>query len=312
MKTQHIINISGGKDSAACYLLALKKGIEFRAVFADTGNEHEYTYEFLEYLPKVTGGPAVEIIRADFSGQIAKKRKTVAEKWKKDGVSPAQIKKALALLQPTGNPFLDMCLWKGRFPSAKARFCTEELKVFPLTFQVFFPALKKGPVLSWQGVRADESRARSTLPSFNRDDTGVYIWRPILKWTAEQVFDLHREMGVEPNRLYKLGFARVGCMPCIMARKMDVREMARRFPEHVERILAWEDLVSGTSKRGISTFFAADKVPGADGYDPEKDGYHRIDEVARWSETDRGGRQFNIFTATEELPSCASVYRLCE
>lgn len=311
-KTQHIVNVSGGKDSAACYLLARKKGVDFRAVFADTGNEHEFTYEFLDYLPKVTGGPKIEIIRADFSEQIKKKRKTVREKWKKDGVPKAKIKRALEILKPTGNPFLDMCLWKGRFPSTKARFCTEELKVFPLTFQVLFPALKNGRVLSWQGVRADESHARSKLPSFNRDDTGAYIWRPILKWTAKQVFDLHREMGVEPNKLYKLGFARVGCMPCIMARKMDVREMARRFPEHVERILEWEELVSGASKRGISTFFPADKVPDAPDYDPEASGYHRIDEVARWAETDRGGRQLNLFTASEELPSCASVYRLCE
>lgn len=309
---QHIVNVSGGKDSAACYLLALKKGIEFRAVFADTGNEHEYTYEFLDYLPKITGGPKIEIIRADFSEQIKRKRQTVREKWKKDGVPPAQIKKALKLLKPTGNPFLDMCLWKGRFPSTKARFCTEELKVHPLTFQVFFPALKNGPVLSWQGVRSDESRARAKLPFWNRDDTGVYIWRPILRWSAEQVFDLHRQMGVEPNKLYKIGFARVGCMPCIMARKMDVREMARRFPEHVNRILEWELLVSQASKRGISTFFPADKAVAPGEYNPEEDGYYRIDEIARWSETDHGGRQLNLFTSSQEPPSCASVYGLCE
>jgi hypothetical protein len=36
-------------------------------------------------------------------------------------------RRALAVLHPTGNPFLDLCLWKGRFPSRKAQFCTEEL-----------------------------------------------------------------------------------------------------------------------------------------------------------------------------------------
>lgn len=29
---QHIVNISGGKDSTACYLLALQRGKPFRAV----------------------------------------------------------------------------------------------------------------------------------------------------------------------------------------------------------------------------------------------------------------------------------------
>lgn len=37
-------------------------------------------------------------------------------------------RRALAVLHPTGNPFLDLCLWKGRFPSRKAQFCTEHLK----------------------------------------------------------------------------------------------------------------------------------------------------------------------------------------
>lgn len=309
---QHIVNVSGGKDSAACYLLALKKGIEFRAVFADTGNEHEFTYEFLDYLPKVTGGPKIEIIRADFSEQINKKMECVKDKWRKDGVSDALIKRALEVLQPTGNPFLDMCLWKGRFPSTKARFCTEELKVHALTFQVFFPALKNGKVLSWQGIRADESRARAKLPFWNCDDTGVYIWRPLLRWSAKQVFDLHHEMGIEPNKLYKLGFSRVGCMPCIMARKIDIREMALRFPDHVERILEWEKLVSQASKRGESSFFSANKAPMPEGYDPEEQGYYQIDEIARWATTDRGGRQLNMFTSSEEPPSCASVYGLCE
>ena len=37
-------------------------------------------------------------------------------------------RRALAVLHPSGNPFLDLCLWKGRFPSRKAQFCTEHLK----------------------------------------------------------------------------------------------------------------------------------------------------------------------------------------
>ena len=34
----HIVNISGGKDSTATYLLALERGKPFRAVWADTGH----------------------------------------------------------------------------------------------------------------------------------------------------------------------------------------------------------------------------------------------------------------------------------
>ena len=48
--TQHIVNISGGKDSTACYLLALQRGATFRAVMADTGNEHPVTIDYAERL----------------------------------------------------------------------------------------------------------------------------------------------------------------------------------------------------------------------------------------------------------------------
>ena len=125
---QHIVNISGGKDSTATYLLALDRGVPFRAVMADTGNEHPDTIEYAERLGDRTGGPQVEVFRADFTERMAKKRAYVAEHWPEKGVPQAVVDRAIAALQPTGIPFLDLCLWKGRFPSRRAQFCTEFLK----------------------------------------------------------------------------------------------------------------------------------------------------------------------------------------
>src|SRR5690606_11326977 len=62
---QHLVNVSGGKDSTATYLLALEHGRPFRAVFADTGNEHEITYEYVARLAERTGGPEIEVVRGD-------------------------------------------------------------------------------------------------------------------------------------------------------------------------------------------------------------------------------------------------------
>jgi 3'-phosphoadenosine 5'-phosphosulfate sulfotransferase (PAPS reductase)/FAD synthetase len=56
------MNISGGKDSTAVYLLALRGG----AIMADTGREHPATVEYAERLEDRTGGPRVEMVRADF------------------------------------------------------------------------------------------------------------------------------------------------------------------------------------------------------------------------------------------------------
>src|SRR5690606_30845370 len=108
-------------------------------------------------------------VKADFTRQIEGKRKFIAEKWpvslvEECGMSPDEaaerIHRALEILKPTGNPFLDLCMWKGRFPSTKARFCTFDLKHEPVRTQVIVPALDEyDEVISWQGVRAQESPA---------------------------------------------------------------------------------------------------------------------------------------------------------
>lgn len=308
---QNIVSFSGGKDSTAIYLQALKWGLKFRAVLFDTGNEHEITLDYSRQISARTGGPDVEIRKADFSAKFERKRQTMREKWPVDGVPQERIDRALELFHPTGNPFLDMVMLKGRFPASQSRFCTDELKVLPMMFQVTLPALRNGPVVNWHGVRAQESKHRATYIRFARCDSGAAIWRPIHHWTHEQVFALHSEFGIEPNPLYKMGMGRVGCMPCIMARKSEIMEIAQRFPEHIERIAEWERIVSEVSKRGNGTFFAEGTAPYTDGYDPEKEGYYDIHQIVAWSKTSRGGRQMSM-DYTDKGSACSSRYGLCE
>lgn len=304
---QNIVSVSGGKDSTATYLRAIQMGVPFRAVMADTGNEHPITLETVENLPKVTGGPAVEIIKADFAKDFERKRKYVAEKWPDKGVPPHVVERALDVLHPTGNPFLDLCLIKGRFPSRKVQFCTEELKVHPINMRVIFPARKNGPVLQWHGVRANESIPRSRLSRVERSDTGSIIWRPIYFYTVNDVFALHRKFGVPPNPLYTMGMGRVGCMPCINCGKDELAQIAMRFPEHIDKIREWEAIVSMASKLGVATFFYVNPSEG------EILDYttHGIDRAVAWSKTSRGGTQYDIFSQGEP-PMCSSKYGLCE
>lgn len=319
MREHNIISVSGGKDSTALLLLALERGAEnMQAVFADTGHEQHQTYEYVQYLnDKVF---PIRTIRADFSADLARKAGFVATKWREQGIPEDRVLRAIELLKPTGNPFLDLCIWKGRFPSTRARFCSEELKRNPIIKQVQKPLLDAGDgIISWQGVRADESPARATLPERDlvgggKDGAELWNFRPILTWTVEDVFAMHRKHGIEPNPLYRQGMGRVGCMPCIHAKKNELLEIANRFPEELERVAEWERLVSDASKHGVSMFFAADTTPGAHQTDhtlPMPD----IWKVVEWSKTGRGGRQFDMFKVEGEQAEgrlCSSIYGLCE
>lgn len=310
MMEKNVISVSGGKDSTALLLLAIERKTEnMQAVFADTGNEHPQTYEYVRYLEKQVG---IHIlwIKADFSRQIAGKAEFINTKWREQGIPDEVCDRAIAILKPTGNPFLDLCLWKGRFPSTKARFCSEEMKKNPITEQVHKPLLMQGyDVVSWQGVRADESASRAGLPERECKmvtEGGAELWnyRPILKWTAKDCFAMHEKHGIKHNPLYEQGMGRVGCMPCIHCRKDELLEITKRFPDEIARIAEWEAIVSQAAKRQRSTFFST-----ADG---RGDGIH---EVVEWSKTGHGGKQYDMLRADNDDSGtfmCSSIYGLCE
>lgn len=319
----NVVSISGGKDSVATWLVAAERGFRHVAVFADTGHEHPQTLDYIDYLETRIG--PVRRVKADFTTQIAAKRNFIATRWPfslvdECGFTQAQaderVKTALSLLHPTGIPFLDLCLWKGRFPSTKARFCTFELKHYPIQTQVIQPALDVyDEVIIWQGVRAQESPSRALLPEWEDDagtTPGLHIYRPIHKWTHEVVFAIAKRHGINPNPLYRQGVSRVGCMPCIHARKSELGEIFQRWPEEVERVAAWERLVAACSRGGNSTFFISthDPMRAERRSDVITVDNYGIASYRDWAMTTRGGRQFDLMPSGGN--SCSSIYGLCE
>ena len=313
-KVRRILHISGGKDSGAMYLFAKEQqdrhGMEFECVFADTGNEHEATLEYVNNLPRMADGPKITWVRADFSSRIAKRRTFVSSS---SNYSNSARESVLQNLRPTGNPFLDLCCWKGRFPSSYKRFCTVELKIIPAREQYIDPLLDAGySVESWQGVRAEESAERAKLPKRSLEDENLVIVRPLLNWSIEKVKKIYRRHNVPMNPLYKLGMFRVGCMPCIMACKEEIFRISKRFPDHIDRIRQWESIVSKVSRMGASTFFHKDGM--SDEVKANRDLIFQesgIDGMVRWSRTTRGGKQFDLLK-TMPLSACQSEYGLCE
>lgn len=323
---EHVVSVSGGKDSTALYLLAMERGMPFTAVMADTGHEHEATMDYVAELPGRTGGPPIAIVRADFTLAMARKRAFVLAHWERRGVPAAHVERAAKILAtPTGIPFLDLCMVKGRFPGAKSRFCTDELKLVPMWRGIQKPLLDDGrAMISWQGVRAEESLPRRFLPRWQRIMSPapyclrksereaavtagyrVYAYRPIHAWLKGDVFAMHARHGLAPNPLYGWGAERVGCWPCIFAGKDELRVLARIAPEAIEKLEEWEAIVSEVSKRMNATFFCASDDPLYE----EGDDWSAYGIRARieWSKTTRGGRQYDLLAQSEARGSCSEI-----
>lgn len=269
-----VVSVSGGKDSTALYCWAIEKWGKdgFLAVFADTGHEHPVTLNYLRNLPQMASGPEVIWVKADFSEKIRAKEK-----------------------EPTGNPFLDLLLWKGRAPSARAQFCTEHLKMRPI--REWLESIRgDNEVEMYVGIRAGESPRRSKMPKQEFSDFyDCEIFRPLLKWEEEDVFSYLLHAGVAPNPLYEAGFGRVGCFPCIHANKGELALL----PDW-----AWEKLAEWEKKIG-RTWFPPGHVPGIH--------IPTIENVREWCKTSRGGRVQDMFAPhAADVPSCMGTWGVCE
>jgi 3'-phosphoadenosine 5'-phosphosulfate sulfotransferase (PAPS reductase)/FAD synthetase len=285
-----LVQFSGGKDSLASLIWAKEKfGNNIIAVFCDTKWEHEDTYKHINQVIEKIG---VELI-------------TLTSK-KHDG-------------------FVDMAVNKKRFPSTKARFCTEELKVKP--FIDYILDLSEDVIII-QGIRSDESLSRSKMEAecsffkyyfepYGNDKNGkpkTYSYRkkeiekfvskytndvirPIFTWSAENVFEYIHSNGFEANPLYKRGFGRVGCMPCIMARKSELKAILENEPEYFDRILEAEKKVG-------RTFFPPKYIPNhatTNGQFPE------ASDVKKYIEGQN--ETIELFPKNNK---CSSYYSLCE
>lgn len=205
-----LVPISGGKDSQAALKLALQHhpAVNVRALFCDTSFEHPLTYAHIERLRTLYGPIQIDTVCA---GSVE-----------------------------------EQALKHGRFPGGGARFCTEELKIWPTKKYCKALAEQQGSRLRskskgvshsdsggfevWYGMRSDESseRGKRYAGKVGRDvypphevlskypqylhKLGVSFRLAVLEWTTDDVFAF---LDGEQNQLYAQGFDRVGCFPCL-------------------------------------------------------------------------------------------------
>lgn len=209
-------------------------------------------------------------------------------------------------------PFYDLVHKKKMFPYKQARFCTQYLKLEPAKQ---FMSTLGGSIVSVTGVRAEESKERSLYDEWGHSlETyhGRPEWRPLLRWTLEDVFLIHKKYGFPLNPLYAKGFTRVGCFPCVVfASKSEIRLIANQFPERIDLVREKENAMPNDA--GFGQAFPIDKTPkryrskmiitkdGREIYVPT------IDDVVAWSRTTDRKRSSNYdfhFEDFEDEPRC--------
>ncbi len=250
---KYIATFSGGKDSLDTVIWCMNnlQPHEWDIVFCDTDWEDELTYQHIR----------------DIESKIGKQIITL--KHKPFPITDEQ-RKAIVQIFGSNNIFAEMVVYKGRFPSTKARFCTEKLKSYPMIDHIISCNCD---VVVLQGIRNDESQSRRNLKenddyfkfyfepyktnkkgqklyhSYRKKEVtahcekyAVDVLRPIIHKTAEQVFDSIYSNGFQPNPLYKLGLGRVGCFPCVMCQKNEIKQVAEINPLRIVQIRLLEKM----------------------------------------------------------------------
>lgn len=300
--TIYHVGVSGGKDSTSLLLWAVyESGIshsQIVASFCDTQNEADCTYEHIYWL-SFNVFPIVWLGSEGFF-QLAKRKK--------------------------------------RFPSTKARFCTQELKLKPT--KKFIEELQGGfsfdeenerawpnvEVIGLSGVRRGESLERSKLSEWgNPLESYFHIreWRPLIDWTLKDVLAIHDKYNAPLNPLYSKGARRVGCFPCVMSIKSELRMVGREYPGRVDRIRQAEREMEQDGHphtffhRGITPpRFHSKVVKTKAGNDIS---IATIDDVVRWANTGKGATGLpcdeDLFAdQTRDLPPhiCLAQHLACE
>lgn len=269
-----VASISGGKDSAAMSLYLTELGIEHDRVFMDTGWEHPETYRYIRETLVPRLGPITEIASAKYPQGMAQ-----------------------------------MVRERGTFPSRIRRMCTTELKVYPMRDYVRQRQDAGDELISAVGIRRAESEARSQMPEWEwNKEFDLEVWRPLILWTEQDVIDIHSRHGLPPNPLYLRGdgVQRVGCWPCIFSRKSEIKKVAEQTPERIDLIAELEQHVEQEVRRKI-----AERGETMTGQPPTFFYGYTVQSAVAWSKTGRGGRQVELFAASERDAGCMR-WGLCE
>lgn len=260
-----IVAFSGGKDSVACVLALLDMGIRPELWHHDVDGDPEDEEPELRWDWPIT--PAYcRAFAAAFGLPIY-------FSWRVGGLTGELLKendrtKPVRYERPDGTigqggGITGAISTRRRFPQLGAslltRWCSGVVKIDVFSVAMAGQERFQGKrVLVVTGERGEESANRARYAEFEphrnhqpgpRAQRHVDHWRPVLRWSETQVWDIIRRHGVQPHPAYLLGMGRTSCMTCIFLGNDDLATVSRLAPERIETMGRMEKSFGCTLKR---------------------------------------------------------------
>ena len=185
-----IASFSGGKDSQVVLDLCTRAipPTDFEVIYSDTGYELPPSLSLYEEIQKYYKDlfPALKF-------HTARNHESVLNYWDKIGT-----------------------------PSDTHRWCCSVMKTAPLYRKFKVDGNKQARVLTFDGVRAEESVRRENYQRIGKGKhVYVYNAHPILSWNGIEIFLYLFSNRLPINKAYRFGKSRVGCLICPFATAWD-------------------------------------------------------------------------------------------
>ena len=221
-----IASFSGGKDSQVVLDLCTRAipPTEFEVIYSDTGYELPPSLSLYEEVKCYyrTRFPSLKF-------SMTRNHESVLNYWDKIGT-----------------------------PSDTHRWCCSVMKTAPLYRSLKVDGNKQAKVLTFDGVRAEESTRRS---GYNRIGKGKHIYiynaHPLLNWNNVEIFLYLFKYKMRINQAYRHGKARVGCIICPFSATWDDYIISRLYPNELKPFInKIEEFSKETRIKDFPTFLA--------------------------------------------------------
>lgn len=235
-----VIAYSGGKDSDVLLDLALKTGIEFEAIYSTTTVEAPQTMRHIAEVFKKLKNKGIRCSRTKpmYQGKPVNMFSLIEKKR----IPPTRIMRyCCRVFKETSTPHRIVAVGvraaESRNRQGRSDFITKEkTKNMALCFslehtkEVFQEAKEKDPV--WDCILVKKARENKSL-----------IVNPVYEWTDRDIWDYIRQNQIPYNKLYDMGFTRVGCVLCPFSSKKDKLRDEFFFPKVKQNYIAVFDRI---------------------------------------------------------------------